>query len=71
LEWFSHQKVLANVLSDISDSQALNKLLVKRTLLHEMINEAARIYPLATSLQNLDWIQQSLVYHDSSVLSVW
>jgi hypothetical protein len=54
LELFAHQKVLANVLSDISDSQALNKLLVKRTLLHEMINEAARIYPLATSLQKLD-----------------
>jgi hypothetical protein len=53
-EWFAHQKVLANVLSDISDSQALNKLLVKRKLLHEMINEAGWIYPLATSLQNLD-----------------
>ena len=63
--------VLANVLSDISDSRALNKLLVERTLLHDMINDAASIYPLATSLQTLHLIPQSLVFHDSSVLSVW
>ena len=63
--------VLANVLSDISDLRALNKLLVERTLLHDMINDAASIYPLATSLPTLHLIPQTLLFHDSSVLSVW